>query len=422
MRIRPRLPRRPPPIARYRAELPPVTSASARETLERLLLDNLVGFWNERMIEPGGGYRLAYDVRGRRRRDRRRYAVTQARTLWFFARLARSPYGEPRHLGWAAHGFDFLRERMWDQSHGGFFWEVDASGPSDDRKHLYSQAFVLLALVEFHRATADESALEVAQELFELVDSRAHDARFGGYLESFRRDWRSELPGSTNPGGLPPGQKTVNGHMHWMSALAALVEIAPAERPIERLRELVTILGELGDGGSTGYPNRYREDLSPIPGWRTSFGHDVEAAWLLMEACRVLDLADTALLPVWRALWENALERGFDRERGGLYEGGEPGRPADRLEKVWWVQAEGLLGAKLMYLRTGDQRYERAFLRILDWIVRGQADWERGDWHRVVAPDATVTGDKAGAWECPFHQGRALLECLEAMPRTPSSG
>jgi mannose/cellobiose epimerase-like protein (N-acyl-D-glucosamine 2-epimerase family) len=422
MRIRSRLPRHAPPIARYRTELPAVTAASARESLERLLVDNLLGFWDEQVIDPRGGYRLAYDVRGRRRRDPRRHLVTQARTLWFYSRMARSPYGEPEHLEWATHGFGFLRERLWDQNHGGLFWAVDATGPTDDRKHLYGQAFGLLALAEFHRAAADESARELAQELFELIDRRAHDARFGGYTESWTREWREEPAGDTNPAGLPPGEKTVNGHMHWMSALAALVEVAPADRPSERLRELVTILGELGGGGSAGYSDRHREDWSPVPGWRSSYGHDVEVATLSMQACGVLGISDTSLLSVWRALWENTLEYGFDRQRSGLYQSGGPGRPADRLEKVWWVQAEGLLGAKLMHTRTGDRRYEVAFLRILDWIVRGQADWERGDWHRVVAPDGTVTGDKAGAWECPFHQGRALLECLAAMPGTPSSG
>jgi mannose/cellobiose epimerase-like protein (N-acyl-D-glucosamine 2-epimerase family) len=74
-----------------------------------------------------------------------------------------------------------------------------------------------------------------------------------------------------------------------------------------------------------------------------------------------------------------------------------------------------------MHRRTGNPRYEKAFVRTLDWIVRGQADWKRGDWHRAVAPDGTATGMKAGAWECPFHQGRALLECLALREGSPSA-
>jgi mannobiose 2-epimerase len=306
---------------------------------------------------------------------------------------------------------------MWDRSHGGFFWEVDADAPTDDRKHLYGQAFGLLALIEFSRAAEVESARELAQELFHLIDRRAHDPRFGGYVESRLHDWRPEAAGCTNPLGIPAGDKTMNTHMHLMSALAASVEAASLEGARERLRELISLLGERAVSRSpTSYPDRHHEDWSPAPGWRSSFGHDVEAAWLTMRSCQVLGAADATLLPVWQALWNNALEYGFDHERGGIYRGGEPGHPADQLDKALWVQAEALVSAKLMHGRTGDPRYEQAFLRILDWIVRGQADWERGDWYGVVEPGGTATGSKAGAWECPFHQGRALLECLTAYP------
>jgi mannobiose 2-epimerase len=190
------------------------------------------------------------------------------------------------------------------------------------------------------------------------------------------------------------------------------------------LHELVSLLVERAVNRSpTSYPDRHHEDWSPAAGWRTSFGHDVEAAWLSMRACRVLGDSDAGMLPVWRALWDNALEHGFDHGMGGLYRGGEPGRPADQLDKASWVQAEALVSAQHMHRRTGDPRYEGAFLRILEWIVRGQADWERGDWYGVVTPQGTATGSKAGAWDSPFHQGRALLECLAArQPPAERSG
>ncbi len=415
MRIRGPSLRRAPPAARFRTDLPAVTEATARPALERLLTQNLLGFWDERVIDPTGGYRLAFDAWGRPKRAHGRRVVTQARTLWFYSRLARSPYGSERHLEWAAQGFAFLRERMWDPVHGGFFWEVESDGPTDARKHLYGQAFGLLALTEFARAAEVQAAHELARELLELIDRRTHDTRFGGYDESRSRDWRPEPEGRTSPLGLPSGVKTANAHMHMTSALTALVEADPAGGPRERLHELVSLLGERAASSEPAtYPDRHDAEWTPVTDWRSSFGHDVEAVWLSMRACQVLGVSDPKLLTLWRAVWENALEHGFDHDRGGLYGEGDPGRPANRLEKVWWAQAEGLVGARLMYLHTGEERFERAFLRILDWIVRGQADWERGDWHRVVAGDGTVSGDKAGAWECPFHQGRALLECLAA--------
>ena len=184
--------------------------------------------------------------------------------MWFFSRLARSPYGRPQHLEWAAHGFAYLHDRMWDRGHGGFFWEVDSDGPTDDRKHLYGQAFGLQALAEFHRAAELESAGELAQQLFDLIDRWAHDTRFGGYVESRMRDWRPEPVGRTTPLGDPAGLKTVNTHMHLVSALAALADASPTTALPERLHELVSILADRAISRSpTSYPDRHHEDWTP---------------------------------------------------------------------------------------------------------------------------------------------------------------
>ena len=313
------------------------------------------------------------------------------------------------------HGFEFMRERMWDRRHGGFFWELDGGEASDPRKHAYGQAFGLLALTELARTAELEPARELRDELFELVERHARDERYGGYVESLLPDWSPEPAGRTTPLGLPAGDKSVNTHMHLISALAALVEADPAGGPRQSLRELISIVFERAVS-PLGCPEHHRRDWTPVPGWRVSYGHDLEAVWLSMRACRVARTSDAALLGSWQALWDAALEHGFDHERGVVYESGPPGRPADKLDKVWWIQAEALVGALRMHERTGEPRYRQAFVRILDWIARGQADWERGDWYGRIAPDGRARGDKAGTWECPFHQGRALLECLAEPP------
>ena len=63
--------------------------------------------------------------------------MTQARTLWFFSRYYNDGYGGSEFLEAARHGFEFLRDRMWDSVFGGFFWAVDTAGEIATRPHKH---------------------------------------------------------------------------------------------------------------------------------------------------------------------------------------------------------------------------------------------------------------------------------------------
>ena len=81
------------------------------------------------------------------------------------------------------------------------------------------------------------------------------------------------------------------------------------------------------------------------------------------------------------------------------------------------MQAEALLSALVMWRETNEARYRYAFERTLAWIDRAQVDRRGGDWHATVGRFGMVSGDKSGAWKDPYHQGRALIECLELLDR-----
>jgi mannobiose 2-epimerase len=383
------------------------------------LLDGILRFWNESILDTdAGGYRLGHDARGHPTGADSRHLVTQARTAWFFARLARSPYGEDRHLQWAAHGIRFLTNSMWDPRRGGFFWEVGADGPRDERKHLYGQGFAVFALSEFGRAAGDPTTLALAEEVAELVDSLAHDGEFGGYIEARAGDWSEEPADATTVLGRPAWCKTGNTHMHLLEAFSGLAVAVPgAAVPRRRLAELIVVASTLMVDRSVGTCiDVHRRDWSAAEDEpRTSYGHDVENVTLLMAACRAAALPDGLLEQLYRSLWDHTLAYGFDDGRGGLYTSGRPGRAAERRDKVWWVQAEGLLSALLMWQRTGDERYRKAFELTLGWIAELQADDTVGDWHATVDRNGVPSGDKSGAWKDSYHQGRAVLECLELL-------
>jgi mannobiose 2-epimerase len=383
------------------------------------LLAGMLRFWDEELIDTeAGGYSLGHDSRGIPTGADSRHLVSQARTAWFFARLARSPYGEDRHLEWAAHGIRFLTDRMWDPRHGGFFWEVGPEGPRDDRKHVYGQAFGIFALSEFGRAAEDQTTLAFAAELAELLDARAHDDMYGGYLESRAADWSPEKSGSVSVLGRPPESKTANTHLHLMEAFTELALARPdAAVPRRRLPELILAMSLLVvDPSVPTCIDLHARDWAPAEEEpRSSYGHDLEGVTRLMGACRAAGLPDGMLMGLYESLWGHALEHGLDEGRGGFYTSGPPGRAAERRDKVWWVQAEALLSALLMWQRTEDVRYRRAFELTLGWIAELQVDDTAGDWHAVVDRNGVPSGDKSGPWKDPYHQGRAILTCLELL-------
>src|SRR5690242_3344942 len=114
------------------------------ELLERILTEAVLPFWyGNAGDETYGGYRLHHDINGRWKGPSGKALVTQARTLWFFSRLMRSPYARMEYIELAHHGFAFLTGAMRDAEFGGYFWEVafDGSETTAPAKHLYGQSF-----------------------------------------------------------------------------------------------------------------------------------------------------------------------------------------------------------------------------------------------------------------------------------------
>ncbi len=401
----------------------PAKPQEARAALEDLLTKNILGWWYPGTLDKDeGGYRLNHDRDGKYKGPGNKAIVTQARVVWFLSRISRTRYGKPEHLEGARHGVAFLRDKMWDAEHGGSYWEVDSSGARavKPEKHLYGQAFGLYALSEYAIASGDEQARDLASRLFKLIDFRAHDARHGGYRELFQRDWSAPAETTPSPmGKTPPGTKLMNTHLHLMEALTAYYAMSRDIVARERLLELISIQSvsvvRPAGGACT---DKFAADWTPLPGYdRISYGHDVENVWLLIDACETAGISTGPIRGVLEMLFETSLKHGFDGKDGGFYDTGPFGGPADKLTKIWWVEGEGLAAALHMARLTGKEKYMECFRKTLDWIVKRQVDRENGDWHAHIAPDGKVTGDKAGPWKGPYHQGRAMIVCLELLDR-----
>lgn len=388
---------------------------SQAERCRRLLRSSLMEFYLPGCLdrEHGGYYEAlrgdAFAGIGEK------FLTLQARHLWFFSTLAVEGYDRERTLAAARHGYEFLESKMRDREHGGYFAKVNDDGsPKDTRKHAYLNSFVLYGLVAYAKASENAAALQSAKDLFEILEIRAHDAQFGGYVEYFERDWKpvTDPKASGYVGAI--GHKTYNTHLHLLESYAALYRSWPEPRVRQRLAELLAInISTVHFPTENNNVDAFHRDWSIVQeprNLRASYGHDVECVWLVTDAARAVDMPPRVLLNWATGLSENCLRYGFDREHGGFYNGGPLGKPADDLKKTWWVQTEALLGMLEMHRLTNDPKYYEAFTKTLDFCEKFQIAKE-GGWWATRAADGSATNDRTrtGPWQGAYHAGRALM-------------
>jgi len=385
-----------------------------------LLKTSLVNFFLPACLDQENGGYLESLRDGRFAPTGEKFLVLQGRQLWFFSTLAREGIEATAARAAAKAGFDFLESHMRDRRHGGYFAKVtDAGRPKDRRKHVYLNAFALYGLVAYHRATGDAAARAAARDLFRVLEDKAHDRRHGGFVEFFSEDWRplTDPRESGYVGAI--GTKTYNTHLHVLEAFAELHRVWPDPLVRQRLHELILInTNTVRHPDSSCNIDGWRPDWQIVeaPGnLRASYGHDVECAWLTLDAGRTLGLSPRLLRGWAEALCGYALKYGYDRRHGGFFYTGPPGRPADDTKKEWWVQAEALVAMLEMYRLTGKPDYYDAFAQTLDFVEKHQVARE-GGWWATRAADGSPRGDqRSSMWQGAYHNGRALLHCARLL-------
>jgi len=386
--------------------------------VEKELRENILPFWlKHTRDEQRGGFfgEISHDLKISR--DAERGALLTARILWTFASAYRH-YPQADYLAMAKWAYDDLMNHFWDEQHGGFFWSGNADGkPTNQRKQVYGQAFGIYALTEYYRVTQDPVALDRAIQVYKLLEHHARERTFGGYLEAFAGDWSpiEDVRLSQIDLNSPKSQNT---HLHVMEGYTNLLRVWPDEGLRRSQRELIeTMITRILDSKTHHlglfFSNDWKLDTD-----RISYGHDIEAAWLLHEAALVVGDADLLkrvrqiAVEIARVTAEEALEP----DGSLLYEGTPKG--VTQTYREWWSQAEGAVGFVDAYQLSGDEKYLTIGLRLWDFIEQNLVDREHGEWYRMVSREGEKSTDpKVSFWKCPYHNGRACLELAERLKK-----
>lgn len=389
---------------------PPPPTTQAREALatelDTYLWKHVLAPRFPRCVDKAhGGFHVNYARDWSPLEDRSRFVVYQARVAWTVATVALlRPEARSEYLPYVRHGVRYLADVMWDRQAGGFHTHVDLAGravPADSRP-VYGQAFAIYALAAAHAATGDAEALDLAKRAWRVVEDRYRDSLGPGY--------RSAVGEASIDG--PGAHRTMNDHIHLLEAYAELLRSWPEPELRKRTEELLAFVRDrlFVEPGCLYLALWPDGRVVPAP---VSFGHDVETAFLMIEAEEALGREPSpATLRAARMLVDHALARGYDSARGQLFEYGSAyGPPIDRSIQ-WWAQFEAFHAFQLMDARFGreDALYGAAFTKA--WALARDAFADPK--HPGVCPQMDERGEvrcdsKSHNWFASYHTGRALL-------------
>jgi mannobiose 2-epimerase len=345
--------------------------------------------------------------------------IVNARILWSFSAAWRA---EPqrRYEEMAKRAFEVVMSGFWDPEYGGAYWRLDGDGRvRDNSKKTYGQAFYIYALVEYFMAFGDSTALDRAKGLFELVERECHDPEFGGYWETRRRDWSETAEVRLSEKDLNE-KKSMNNHLHVLEAYSSLRRVWHDPRVDERLRELIDLFARRMLDAGRGHLQHFFDERWNARSDSYTFGHDIEASWLLCEAADVLG-DETLRLRVHELalhLAEAVRDEAIDTDGGLCYEG-RAGTIIDR-RKESWPQAEAIVGFINAFQLSGNTEFLAAARRIWEYLENHIVDREHGEWFWRINADGRPDPDlpKVSEWKGPYHGTRACLEIMRRLAQT----
>jgi len=410
--------------------------------IERSMREELLDKWYPKNTDSlYGGFITTFTYNFEPTGTQDKMIVTQARHVWSNALASRLYPKIDYYKKDAAQGFDFLKNKMWDKINGGFYTLVDRKGNVKDStgKTAYGNAFGLYASAAWYHASDDKNALQLAKECFAWLEKHAHDPVLKGYYQNLLPDGTPAKRTAAEPSASTVGYKDQNSSIHLLEAFTELYSVWPDALVRQRLEEMLLLIRDVITTDK-GYLTLFLQpDWKPIS-FRdsseavilqhryidhVSFGHDVETAYLMLEASHILGLKnDTTTMRVAKRMVDHALKNGWDNAKGGFYDEGYYFKNEKEIRiikesKNWWAQAEGLNTLLLMadQFPNDPMNYFEKFKLMWKYIQTYLIDHEYGDWYEEGLDNSPEkrTALKGHIWKATYHQLRALSNCVERL-------
>jgi len=412
------------------------------DEIDRSIRTELLNKWYPQSVDSlYGGFLTTFTYNFSPTGPQDKMIVTQARHVWSNAVASRLYPGVDHYKKCAAHGFSFLKNKMWDKINGGFYTLVDRKGNVKDSegKTAYGNAFGIYASAAWYQASGDNNALQLAKDCFAWLEKHAHDPILKGYYQNLMPDGTPAKRTAADPSTSTVGYKDQNSSIHLLEAFTELYSVWPDALVRQRLQEMLLLIRDVITTKKGSLTLFLQPDWTPISFTDSSesvilqhryldhisFGHDVETAYLMLEASHVLGLKkDTATMRIAKLMVDHALQNGWDKINGGFYDEGYYFKNKKDItiikdSKNWWAQAEGLNTLLLMadLFANDAMQYFEKFKMMWKYIQTYLIDHEYGDWYEEGLDNRPKrkTALKGHIWKATYHQLRALSNCVQRL-------
>lgn len=381
------------------------------EEIKSHLINEIIPFWKSLKDDVNGGFygEMDYDLNLYKEADKG--CILNSRILWFFTN-AYTTIGDKECLDYATHAYEFLQNAFYDKENGGVYWSVTYDGkPKDDSKHTYNQSFAIYALSSYYGATNNQEALKLAYDLVKKVETICKDEI--GYLEAFDREFKPVSNEKLSENGIMAA-RTMNTLLHVFEAYTELYRVDKNEEIANHLRWMLDVFAEkIYNPKERRLEVFFDHDMNSLINLN-SYGHDIEASWLIDRGVEVL--ADPKyhekITPITKDLASHIHSVAMDES--SLYNEEEDGKVDTK--KVWWVQAEAILGFINGYTKDRSRKeYLETAGKIWDFTKNYMIDHREGsEWFNELDKEGNPLKHKeiVGPWKCPYHNGRMCFEVI----------
>lgn len=374
-------------------------------------IDKTLAFYAPRVFALEGGFYGCFLDDGTCFDKGSRQLVGMARYVSNYATAYRVGGGET-HRKWAQHGLDYLTGHH-RQANGGYAWLLKDGKVTDSRVMAYGHAFVLLAAANCVKAGM-EDAKATLYDVYDFSETYFWDARGRAYFDERDASLKTLSP-----------YRGQNANMHMCEALLAAYQATKDVKFLDRAEVLANrfafdLAAQSGGRIWEHYDADWTVDMlynidtpnDRYRPWGFQPGHQTEWAKLLLILNR--ERPDPKWIAKAAALYDWAMDKGWDSEYGGLYYGVAPDGDICADDKHFWVQSETFAAAWRLYRATGEQRYLDDYNRIWAWSFDHMVDHIYGAWYRVCdRKGVPVSDQKSPLGKTDYHTMGACWDVLE---------